>query len=147
MLEFIKALIAIGFAESQANQIAVAEQVEECTTTWAKERAAQLWFSRWHEGLRLLVWESQAPGPDYYVTTVNIEDALNERLNPVLQVDFRDAPEELHILYKRRHSAKYTVYDNGADYHLTAYEYLFPNAQDESMIDPVEQYEIDAGLS
>ena len=122
METLINALTNVGFSPEQAKNII--DGYEPMSFSRANEIAAQLWFSRWHQGSRLLVWESQAPGHDYFVGTVNVNDALNEHLNPLLQIPLNDAPKEVQTLYSKPNSGKYILYDNGADYRLIGYEYL-----------------------
>ena len=122
METLINALTNVGFSQEQADKII--DAYEPMSFSLANETAAQLWFSRWHQGSRLLMWESQAPGNDYFVGTVNVSDALNELLNPLLQIPLNDAPEAVQALYSKPSSSKYILYDNGADYQLIGYEYL-----------------------
>lgn len=123
----IKSLVYVGFSKLEATILASGfDDVIGMTETRADEIANQLWFSRWHQGDRLLVWESQSPGPDYFVASTSIADALNERLAPGLQIEMRSAPDEMLKLYSRAADRKSVLFDNGSDYKLVGYEYSNP---------------------
>lgn len=117
----IKSLVCVGFSKPEATILA--SGFDGITETRADEIANQLWFSRWHQGDRLLVWESQSPGPDYFVASTSIADALNEQLAPGLQIEMKSAPDEMLKLYSRAADRKSVLFDNGSGHKLVGYEY------------------------
>lgn len=94
---------------------------EKISTTGAIELVAQCWFNRPGLRLKLLVWESSAPGADYYLSKTDLNFALTDDCGAEYQRDLAEAPSSIVDIY--RHSiSRYVVYDNGADYRLVAYE-------------------------
>lgn len=123
-IALLKSLVSVGFSKPEAIILASGfDDVVGLSETRAGEIANQLWFSRWHQGDRLLVWESQSPGPDYFVASISIADALNEQLAPGLQIEMKSAPDEILKLYSRAADRKSVLFDNGSDYKLVGYEY------------------------
>ena len=120
-MSLMQSLQNIGFSADQSGRL---EQAHG-PVLWPKsdEAAAQLWFSRWHQNKRLLVWESQEPGPDFFVNSISVQDALTDSLGPVLQIGFEDAPPEMHNLYSQEHLSRAVLFDNGSGYKLIGYEY------------------------
>lgn len=120
-MSLMQSLQNVGFSAAQASKLEQAHGL----VSWPKsdEAAAQLWFARWHQNKRLLVWESQSPGPDYFVTSINAQDALTDSLGPELQVEIDDAPSEMRSLYSQKYLSRVVLFDNGADYKLIGYEY------------------------